>query len=167
MRLGRALGVLLTCTLVLGLSVTQIGTVSATRPMETTFTLTIVPEEIDVELEVLPSGAMKHTLNRIVHMVDGDWVGIWEHSGFARLSPTNTFFAIGFGTFTGTILGMEGTAEVKILTHGTWDFPAGPFELTVEKVTILGGTGELANIHGHGSTDVETGIIHAWLHFNP
>lgn len=149
--------------LVFGVLTTQIGTVSAARPVETTFTLTLM--EVDVTLEVLPSGAMKHTLHRIVYQVAGDWEGVWEHSGFAIISPTDTFFAIGFATFTGTILGREGTAEILIDTHGTWDFPDGPFELRHSKVTILSGTDGLANLHGQGTED-ETGL-HVRVHFDP
>lgn len=163
MRSSKALGVLVVLALVLGLSTTQIGTVSAARPVETTFTLTLV--EADVAFGELPSGGWKVTLHRILHEAAGDWVGDWEHSGFAIISPTGTFFAFAFATFTGTILGKAGTVDIVIHTHGTWDFPDGPFEFRFSKVTILSGTDDLANLHGQGTED-ETGV-HVRIHFNP
>ncbi len=149
--------------LILGVSTTQIGTVSAARPTDTYFTF-VGPLEIELDIDVLPSGVVKITLHRVVWGVDGDWEGEWVHSGFATISPNGAFFAFAKGTFTGSVLGHTGTVDFVIHTHGSWP-PGGDFEFKFDKITILGGTGHLANIHGQG-TGYED-YLHVRVHFAP
>jgi len=48
------------------------------------------------------------------------WVGDWEHSGFLTVNPNGTLFAFGKGSFTGRILGPDGTwytGTVEFVAH--------------------------------------------------
>ncbi len=51
--------------LILGVSITQIGTVFAARPIDTYYTF-VGPPEIETDIDVLPSGVVKITLHRVV-----------------------------------------------------------------------------------------------------
>ncbi len=151
--------------LVIGMLMTQVGTVSAKRPVETTFTNSFV--DISIELEELPSGAIRITYS-VVLSATGDWVGDWEVSGVAILSPSGAYSHYLILTFTGTILGKEGTLKTRSTLHGSWPgFPdVGTLEPRVSKLTILGGTGDLSNVHGHGIEE-EPLTWRVWISFGP
>ncbi|MFX1509898.1 MAG: hypothetical protein ACFFBR_06300 [Promethearchaeota archaeon] len=144
---------------------TPITIVSATKPIE--MTVTVTPGPANVEEEPLPSGLVKVTFSTTQEWT-GDWVGtVWQSgTGIVRLPSLlaghgKPFMIIDcFGEFTGTIKGKTGTVIYyarNILT------PEGDYFSAI--ITILGGTDELGNIHGHGT--VGEGIMHIWVHFDP
>ena len=131
--------------------------VQAQKPVDTTFFLELT--NLVVIPEPLPSGVLKLDLVLVEFDVTGDWVGDWEHSGFAIINPKGTFFAFAVATFTGTVLGVEGTLEIELHTNGTPN-------RTFSKLTILSGTGDLANLRGQGTEEVEN-VVDMQVHFSP
>lgn len=66
----------------------------------------------------------------------------------------------GFRVFTGTVNGRAGALRLSVV-----DSPS-----PLGEITILGGTGELANLRGHGTyveTAPNTGKYTIWLHYDP
>ena len=141
---------------------TPVSTVSATKPIE----MTIFCENLYLELnfEELPSGLMKVTF-WVNQTWTGDWEGIAEQGGTGMFRPAENgrpYFSLDcFAEFTGTIQGKTGTVTYYMRNNFS---PEG--ELFSAIMTIIRGTGELANIHGHGVVvdDVTTRI---WVHFDP
>lgn len=137
--------------------------VSATKPTE----MTVGIEEYlvtELNFEDLPSGLQKVTFLSIQSWT-GDWEGIIEQSGTGmfRLEKNGKAMIIldCFGVFTGTIQGKEGTVSYYARNNIS---PEG--EVFSAIMTILRGTGELANIHGHGViVDDWTNMF--WVHFDP
>lgn len=119
-------------------------------PIETTFSATLVGFEPESPT-VLPSGTV---LNEFTNSFEseGDWEGTFR--GDFRSPNGQTIHKNGVitgranFTFEGTVLGREGTVESRFLGHTKAD---GTF---IGRFTILSGTGELANLRGHGTNVV-------------
>jgi hypothetical protein len=72
-------------------------------------------------------------------IIDGTRVG----SGELVIHADGSFNTINSGTFTGTIAGRSGTAEMSFRISGTFASAGGSF-------TVTGGTGGLAGVHAEG-----------------
>jgi hypothetical protein len=72
-------------------------------------------------------------------IVDGTRVG----SGELVIHADGSFNTINSGTFTGTIAGRSGTAEMSFRISGTFASAGGSY-------TVTGGTGGLAGVHAEG-----------------
>lgn len=141
----------------------------ASEPFESRFTLGM--QEAEWEDVWLPSGVLKEELISIRYPVDGNWVGDWEHSGFLTVNPNGTLFAFATGSFTGRILAPDGswysgTVEFVIHTKAKVSPDWSIVYMLRSQFTILRGTGELADLRGHGVEDAP-GEFTAWLHFEP
>ncbi len=143
-------------------------TAHASKPFECHFTIGAVEGEWNDVF--LPSGVLKEELISIRYPIDGDWVGDWEHSGFLTVNPHDTLFAFAAGSFTGRILAPDGkwyAGTVEFVVHTEAKIAPDWSALSVwSQWTILRGTGELANLRGHGVEDAD-GHDTAWLHFEP
>ncbi len=125
----------------------------------------------DWEDVFLPSGVLKETIMSWGYPLDGDWVGYWEHSGFMTGNPNGVLFAIAFGTFDGRIRGPDGawyTGTVNFVVENMFKLSPDWSETysIVLHWTILSGTGDLMNLRGHGTEDLD-GNGTVWLHFEP
>ncbi|MDO8056931.1 MAG: DUF3224 domain-containing protein [Candidatus Hermodarchaeota archaeon] len=145
---------------------TPMTVVSATKPTYmTVFVSQGVPELV---FEPLPSGHWKVSLSTTQEWT-GDWEGTISQSGtgiirfmFSDEPPGKPVLILDcFGEFTGTIQGKTGTVIYYMRNNVDLD---GEYFSAI--ITILGGTGELENIHGHG-TVVGDGILGIWVHFDP
>lgn len=119
-------------------------------PIETTFSATL--EDFDlVSQTVLPSGTVLIEFTNSFEST-GDWVGTFRGDFSSPNGRTMHKNGVITGranfTFEGTVLGFEGTVELRFLGHFMAD---GTF---TGRSTILSGTGELANLRGHGTNVV-------------
>lgn len=149
-------------SVLLAILLTPISTASATKPIE----MTTYCEYLDSELnfEELPSGLTKVTFWSYQSWT-GDWEGIAEQGGTGMMRTADHgkpwIILDCFGEFTGTIQGKTGTVVYYMRNNIN---PEGEYFSAI--MTIIRGTGELANIHGHGVVvdDITTRI---WVHFDP
>ncbi|MFW9909435.1 MAG: DUF3224 domain-containing protein [Candidatus Thorarchaeota archaeon] len=141
---------------------TSVTAVSAAKPIEMTVICT--PLVVELDFEELPSGIMKVTF-WTNQTWTGDWEGIAEQGGTGMIRPADhgkaSIILDCFGEFTGTIQGKTGTVVYYMRNNIN---PEGEYFSAI--MTIIRGTGELANIHGHGVVvdDITTRI---WVHFDP
>jgi len=118
------------------------------------------PGVVELEFEPLPSGLVKITFYT-EQTWTGDWVGTVTQSGTAMGGRKNGIATIkATGTFEGTIDGKVGTVSYRMRNNIRSD---GRFFGAYW--TILGGTGELENIHGNGTVAPEE--LRIWVHFDP
>ena len=126
---------------------------------------------------VLKNGLMKISF-WVEQDWDGDWVGDNAMSGSTvvrtpdRGHSLNTVMT--FGTFEGTVYfpdGTERTGTVMYRMRNNFVIENGvPSNFFSNVITILQGTGELANIHGQGTVDEPSpgqGEIIINVHFDP
>jgi hypothetical protein len=122
------------------------------RPIETFFAASLVDVEL-VSMAELPSGTVIQEAV-LTWEASGDWVGTFVvpvRQVFHRNGVTN---GTAFFTFDGTVLGFQGTVEMR---HAGTFRPDGTFK---GNNAILRGTGELANLRGQGKNIVvEPGVI--------
>ena len=152
-------------SVLLGILLTPVTMVSATKPIE--MTVTVTPLNIELNAEPLPSGIVKVTF-WTKQSWTGDWDGIAEQGGTGMMRLTGhgkpMIILDCFGEFTGTIQGKTGT--VIYYMRNNIDSEGNYFSAII---TILRGTGELENIRGHGTVGTvgEDMICRIWVHFDP
>ena len=103
-----------------------------------TFTISFVPMNVR-----LADGNTLFDYTFVEHstgIVDGSRIG----TGEAVIHPDGTLNTQNTGTFTGTIAGRSGTAEMAFRGSGTFASAGGTY-------TVTGGTGGLAGVHAEGS----------------
>ncbi len=143
---------------------TSVTAVSATKPIEMTVATQSIPETLIWNEEELPSGLVKVTFY-VEQVWTGDWEGIAKQGGTGMIRPTDHgkpwIILDCFAEFTGTIQGKTGTVIYYMRNNIS---PDGEFFSA--RMTIIRGTGELANIHGHGIVPDDV-IVRIWVHFDP
>jgi len=143
---------------------TSVTAVSATKPIEMTVATYSIPETLIWIVEELPSGLQKVTFY-VEQVWTGDWEGTAKQGGTGMFRPTDhgkpMIILDCFAEFTGTIQGKTGTVIYYMRNNIS---PEGEFFSAI--MTIIRGTGELANIHGQG-TVVDDVYLHIWVHFDP
>lgn len=131
-------------------------------PIQTTFSATLVRVE-PVGQRVLPSGTVISEFGTFWE-TRGDWEGIFIGDNSQTFHRNGVVTGQAFFTFEGTVLGLEGTLEYRFQATTQAD---GTF---TGRATILRGTGELANLRGHGTNvivapgEIEGVVI---VHFAP
>lgn len=120
---------------------------SASRVIETTYIATLVGF-IPVSETVRPNDGNTRRVTTLVWESTGDWEGIWV--GDVRSTSHRNGVTTDQATFSfeGTVLGSEGTLDLR------FDATFGPDGTFNGKATILSGTGELANLHGHVTVEI-------------
>jgi len=152
-------------SVLLGILLTPVTMVSATKPIE--MTVTVTPGDSVVVFDPLPSGILKVTFYT-EQVWAGDWEGIAEQGGTGMIRPAGhgkpMIILDCFGVFTGTIQGKTGT--VIYYMRNNIDSDGNYFSAII---TILRGTGELENIRGHGTVGTVGAdmICRIWVHFDP
>lgn len=114
---------------------------------ETTYSATLVDFEL-VDHTVLPSGTVITESNTYWEST-GDWEGTFVGDNTQTNHKNGVVTGKAEFTFDGSVLGSEGTLEIRFQATTKAD---GTFK---GRATILSGTGELANLRGHG-TNVAT-----------
>lgn len=115
-------------------------------PIETTFSATLVRVE-PVGQTVLPSGTVINEFATFWEST-GDWEGTFVGDNRNTIHKNGVVTGQVFFTFEGAVLGSEGTLQIRFQATTKAD---GTFK---GRVAILRGTGELANLRGHGTNVV-------------
>jgi hypothetical protein len=153
---------LVSCTLVL-----SAVPVWAKKPVEMNIVVTPLGPPISFTMDELPNGLMKISFT-VQQTWSGDWDGINEQSGTAigRSEDIGNLLSTvqAAGVFTGTVHGPDGdrTGTIRHRMLNNISPSKGYF---ANRITILGGTGDLAGIHGQGT--VGDGWITINVHFDP
>jgi hypothetical protein len=116
---------------------------SAGQPIETTFSATLVRFEPESQT-VLPSGTVINEFATFWESM-GDWEGTFVGDNSNIIHKNGVVTGQAFFTFEGAVLGFEGTLQIRFQATTKAD---GTFKA---RFAILSGTGELANLRGHGT----------------
>ena len=130
---------LATLPLVAALSLAVGPAVSAAEPAQANGTFTFSFSSVSIRTADGNTFVDYTFTETTLGIFDGTRVG----SGSAVIHSDGSFNTINSGTFTGTIAGRSGTAEMSFRGSGTFASAGGSY-------TVTGGTGGLAGVHAEG-----------------
>jgi hypothetical protein len=154
---------ILVCLSLLGVVVGAVPA-SATAPVNVTGTFTT---DSAIEDVVWHGNSGNRTLYwQASFLFEGGMEGLLVTTkAFSHVNHNGDFAANSVGVFTGCVGDLCGTLLLR--SQGTG---GGPYADYTTNMVVLGGTGDLANVHGQGTTQARTGQGGTYslnLHFDP